>query len=78
MLKPKSLQNYSWWGLKWEMVDGQIFYPLPKNSIYITPDDPFWAEVYANWLDGKKPTESPLWKDVIMTFKEVDDKILNV
>lgn len=56
-LKHKSLQNKSGWDKE-------------KPTIIINANSPEWEQAYKNWLDGKNPTDSPLWKEgVFMTFE---------
>ncbi len=31
-------------------------------TIVVTNEDPEWEKVYQNWLNGKNPTDSPLWE----------------
>lgn len=56
-MKPfiNTIQNVSNWG-------------ADKPTIKITCIDDNWEVAYKNWIDGKNPTDSPLWKKAVIAF----------
>lgn len=45
-----------------------------EPDIVIDENDPGWKQAYANWLNGKNPTDSKLWKKGIVAVTKLKEK----